>query len=78
MPQAGRLIFFHNINDDSMLDATSFHDGEELFNILTDHQPGSSIGRTKNILVFFKTIRIWIALDCAAKARRWTRQTYYQ
>ena len=82
MPQAGRLIMFHNVDDDGMPDATSFHGGEELIDtILTNHhlQP-----RTKNILVFFKEIPVLSFsdrngfADCAAKARRWTIQTYYQ
>lgn len=83
MPQAGKLIFFHNINDDGMPDATSFHGGEELINILADEQSNRSAGRTKDILVFFKEISIGSFsdmnsfADCVAKARQWTIQTYY-
>jgi hypothetical protein len=84
MPQAGRLIFFHNINDDGMSDATSFHGGEELISIVTDQQSDIVAERTKNILVFFKEISIKSFsnldgfTDCAADARRWTKQAYYQ
>eukprot|EP00984_Skeletonema_dohrnii_P005508 scaffold1938_cov114-Skeletonema_dohrnii-CCMP3373.AAC.8 len=85
MPQAGRLIFFHNIDDDGMSDATSFHGGEELISIVTDQQSDNIVAeRTKNILVFFKEISIksFSNLDgfteCAADARRWTKQAYYQ
>ncbi len=84
MPQAGRLIFFHNINDDGMPDATSFHGGEELINILADQPTNRSVGRTKEILVFFKEIPcssfsdMDSFADCVANARRWTRETYYQ
>jgi hypothetical protein len=83
MPQAGKLIFFHNINDDGMPDATSFHGGEELIDILADEQSNHSAGRTKDILVFFKEISIGSFsdmnsfADCVAKARQWTIQTYY-
>lgn len=84
MPQAGRLIFFHNINDDGMSDATSFHGGEELISIPVNQQSSPDAERTKNILVFFKEVPLdsFSDLDgfteCVAKARLWTRQTYYQ
>ena len=84
MPQAGRLIFFHNIDDDGMSDATSFHGGEELISIQVNQQSSLDTERTKNILVFFKEIPIDSFsnlddfTDCVSKARRWTRQAYYQ
>lgn len=84
MPQAGRLIFFHNINDDGMSDATSFHGGEELVSIPANQQFSLYAKRTKNILVFFKEVPLdsFSDLDgfteCVAKARQWTRETYYQ
>ena len=84
MPQAGRLIYFHNINDDGMSDATSFHGGEELINIPTNQQSSLDTKRTKNILVFFKEVPVDSFsnydgfADCVAKARRWTKQAYYQ
>ena len=84
MPQAGRLIFFHNINDDGMSDATTFHGGEELISIPSNQQSSLDTERTKNILVFFKEIPIDSFsnldgfTDCVSKARRWTRQAYYQ
>lgn len=84
MPQAGRLIYFHNINDDGMSDATSFHGGEELINIATNQQSSLNTKRTKNILVFFKEVPVDSFsnfdgfADCVAKARRWTKQAHYQ
>ena len=84
MPQAGRLIYFHNINDNGMSDATSFHGGEELINIPTNQQSSLDTKRTKNILVFFKEVPVDSFsnydgfADCVAKARRWTKQAYYQ
>ena len=83
MPKAGRLIFFHNINDDGMPDATSFHGGEELISILADEQSNPNFDRTKNILVFFKEVPVKSFTDfqsftnCVAEARRWTKDTYY-
>ena len=35
MPEAGKLIYFHNVNDDGYADPLSFHGGEELITIIT-------------------------------------------
>lgn len=82
-PQAGRLIMFHNVDDAGTPDPTSFHGGEELISIRTNQKPTQN-EMTKKILVFFKEIPLnsftdqESFADCAAKARQWTTQTYYQ
>ena len=84
MPQAGRLIMFHNVDDAGMPDPASFHGGEELIRIRTDQPSTQNVEMTKNILVFFKEIPLNSFTDqksfaeCAAKARQWTTKTYYQ
>ena len=83
MPQAGRLIMFHNVDDAGMPDPASFHGGEELIRIRTDQQSTQNVEMTKNILVFFKEIPLTSFTNqesfakCAAKARQWTTKTYY-
>ena len=84
VPQAGRLIMFHNVDDAGMPDPASFHGGEELIRIRTDQQSTQNVEMTKNILVFFKEIPLNSFTDqesfaeCAAKARQWTTKTYFQ
>ena len=89
MPEAGKLIYFHNVDDDGLPDHTSFHGGEEL---VSPHPDSALAGpslmpaeKTKSILVFFKEIplesfvadgRLGFAKQ-ASKARSWTKKMYY-
>ena len=68
MPEAGKLIYFHNVNDKGYPDPISFHGGEELITI-QQQENGNNIDRsliadtistttTKSILVFFKEIPV--------------------
>lgn len=83
MPQAGKLIYFHNINDDGRPDPTSFHGGEELAVITDRCAPGPETRTQKSILVFFKEIPLEKIQDFDSfanevqKARSWTKDTYY-
>lgn len=81
MPIAGKLIYFHNVDDDGLSDASSFHGGEELLSFDTSYAAES----TKSILVFFKEVPVAKFRDKGiegfaqevAKSRSWTRSTYY-
>lgn len=82
MPQAGSLIYFHNVGDDGRPDPYSFHGGEELISLST--QKGDEGSRCcKSILVFFKEVPLESFCDekgfaeQAAKARKWTLDEYY-
>jgi hypothetical protein len=85
MPEAGKLIYFHNVGNDGLPDPASFHGGEEL---ATAFNGPSSVAakRTKCILVFFKEVPLQAFLKDgrqgfakqAAKARLWTKRMYYQ
>eukprot|EP00956_Cyclotella_meneghiniana_P038665 scaffold157767_cov32-Cyclotella_meneghiniana.AAC.2 len=83
MPEAGKLIYFHNIGDDGKPDPTSFHGGEEL--LLIDNRPpyGCKANDHKSILVFFKEIPVGKVKDFntfaeeVRSAREWTRSNYY-
>lgn len=83
MPQAGKLIYFHNISDDGRPDATSFHGGEELAVISEQDLPGFGVHAHKSILVFFKEIPVEQIQDLMSfahevrKAREWTTNNYY-
>lgn len=78
-PQAGKLIYFHNIGNDGKPDPISFHGGEELINI------GEETGAAnfKSILVFFKEIPLEKITDIesfaeeVSNAREWTINNYY-
>jgi hypothetical protein len=89
MPEAGKLIYFHNVDDDGLPDHMSFHGGEELVSPYPDSAlAGPSLmpaEKTKSILVFFKEIplesfvadgRLGFAQQ-ASKARSWTKKMYY-
>ncbi|KAL7535836.1 hypothetical protein ACHAXR_007580 [Thalassiosira sp. AJA248-18] len=65
MPGAGKLIYFHNVDDDGNPDPHSFHGGEELITMLPYQQNSNSDAprfaanaKTKSILVFFKEISL--------------------
>ena len=89
MPSMGKLIYFHNVDDDGLPDPLSFHCGEELITLLpNDADPNNLfqiLTSTKRILVFFKEIPMQTFLDGgrerfaeqAKKARSWTKQMYY-
>ncbi|KAL9190674.1 hypothetical protein ACHAXT_000380 [Thalassiosira profunda] len=89
MPAAGKLIYFHNVNDNGMPDPLSFHGGEELIDIITaDNDPidlPQAFARTKSILVFFKEVPLESFKDSGREgfakqvrmARSWTRERYY-
>ncbi|KAL7512305.1 hypothetical protein ACHAXN_009242 [Cyclotella atomus] len=83
MPQAGKLIYFHNINDDGRPDPASFHGGEELAAIIDRNASDSQTNAHKSILVFFKEIPVEKIQDFDAfanevrKARAWTKDRYY-
>ena len=80
MPIAGKLIYFHNVDDDGLSDAFSFHGGEDLLSFDTSYAAES----TKSILVFFKEVPVAKFRDKGiegfaeevAKSRSWTRSTY--
>ena len=79
MPKSGKLIYFHNVDDDGLSDASSFHGGEELLSFGSFHA-----GESKSILVFFKEVPVAKFRDKGiegfaqevAKSRSWTRSTY--
>ena len=79
MPRAGKLIYFHNVDDDGLSDAFSFHGGEELLSFDTSYAVES-----KSILVFFKEVPLINFRDSGikgfakevAKSRSWTKSTY--
>jgi hypothetical protein len=84
----GKLIYFHNVDDDGLPDPLSFHCGEELITLLpNDADPInlSILANTKRILVFFKEIPMQTFKDGGResfaeqtkKARSWTKQMYY-
>jgi hypothetical protein len=87
MPEAGKLIYFHNVDDDGLPDPLSFHGGEEL--VTPDRglaDPSLMVAKaTKCILVFFKEIPLesFVAdgslgfAKRAAKSRSWTKKMYY-
>jgi len=89
MPEAGKLIYFHNVDDDGLPDPLSFHGGEELvtltpYRVFAD--PSLMVAKaTKCILVFFKEIPLesFVAdgslgfAKQAAKSRSWTKKMYY-
>ena len=88
MPSMGKLIYFHNLDDDGLPDPLSFHCGEELITLHpNDADPInlSILANTKRILVFFKEIPMQTFLDGGResfaeqtkKARSWTKQMYY-
>jgi hypothetical protein len=89
MPSMGKLIYFHNVDDDGFPDPTSFHCGEEVVTLLPNSalhiDLSQSFATTKRILVFFKEIPIKKFLDGgrkgfaeqAKKARSWTKTLYY-
>jgi len=93
MPEAGKLIYFHNVDDGGMPDPNSFHGGEELISILAKQQQHDdinnmaghqkSVSKTKTILVFFKEIPYTAFIDrdgfaeLAEKSRSWTKEMYY-
>ena len=82
MPRAGKLIYFHNVDDDGLSDAFSFHGGEELLSFDTSHTAKTE----KSILVFFKEVPLAKFRDKGiegfaqevVKSRSWTRSTYYK
>ncbi|EJK76312.1 hypothetical protein THAOC_01930, partial [Thalassiosira oceanica] len=92
MPESGKLIYFHNVNDVGMPDPMSFHGGEELITILRDRE-GSNIDaplppidtQTKRILVFFKEVPIHTFqsrgiegfAERVRESRSWTKEMYY-
>jgi len=77
MPIAGKLIYFHNVDDDGLSDAFSFHGGEDLLSF--------DAVESKSILVFFKEVPLIKFRDKGiegfaqevAKSRSWTRSTYF-
>ena len=81
MPIAGKLIYFHNVDDDGLSDAFSFHGGEELLSFDSSHAAES-----KSILVFFKEVPVAKFRDKGiegfaqevAKSRSLTRSSYYK
>ena len=83
MPQAGKMIYFHNVAEDGRPEPTSFHGGEEI--MVVDKQltfdPTTDIH--KSILVFFKEIPVEKIIDFGSfanevqKARKWTIEKYY-
>ena len=92
MPEAGKLIYFHNVNDGGMPDPMSFHGGEEL--IMTPRsREGSNFdvplplidAQIKSILVFFKEIPIHTFqgrgiegfAERVRESRSWTKEMYY-
>jgi len=91
MPKAGKLIYFHNVNETGFPEPTSFHGGEELIALLPGHRSGIGASRkrfsssTKSILVFFKEVPVEAFRDRgregfaeeANKARAWTEMMYY-
>ena len=88
MPSVGKLIYFHNVDDDGLPDPLSFHCGEELITLLpNDADPInlSILANTKRILVFFKEIPMQTFKDGGResfaeqtkKARYWTKLMYY-
>ena len=76
MPRVGKLIYFHNVDDDGLSDAFSFHGGEELLS--------HTVETKKSILVFFKEVPVANFRDSGsegfaqevAKSRSWTKSTY--
>ena len=78
-PEAGKLIYFHNIGNDGKPDPNSFHGGEELVH-MSDHPSSSDY---KSILVFFKEIPLEKIKDIDSfaeevqMAREWTINSYY-
>lgn len=93
MPEAGKLIYFHNMDDGGMPDPNTFHGGEELISILANQQQHDdnnvmvgtrqNVSKTKSILVFFKEIPVVRGrgregfAEQAAKSRSWTKEMYY-
>ncbi len=81
MPEAGKLVYFHNVGYDGLPDPASFHGGESTL------IGSSSVAakKTKSILVFFKEIPVQAFMNDgregfakqAAKARLWTKRMYY-
>ncbi len=83
MPEAGSLIYFHNVGNDGRPDPASFHGGEELIALFT--QNGDLGSRyNKSILVFFKEVPLESFRDEAGfakraeQARKWTLDEYYR
>jgi hypothetical protein len=67
MPEAGKLIYFHNVDDAGLPDPRSFHGGEELLALLPAalldaarhaSRSAAGTGAEKIILVFFKEIPV--------------------
>jgi hypothetical protein len=83
MPQAGKLIYFHNIGDDGRPDPTSFHGGEEITIICNKDTPHLKGNFYKSILVFFKEIPVEKIQDLGSfayevqAAREWTTKRYF-
>lgn len=83
MPQAGKLIYFHNIDKDGRPDPSSFHGGEELTVITSQSGSESKANDHKSILVFFKEIPVEKIKDLDSfadevrKAREFTVDKYY-
>lgn len=84
MPEAGKLIYFHNVGSNGYPDPLSFHGGEELLTLPTPLEDDSDEATTKSILVFFKEIPLDNFSDRdgfakeAQKARQWTMNAYYE
>ena len=89
MPSMGKLIYFHNVDDDGLPDPLlTIHCGEELITLLpNDADPinlSNILANTKRILVFFKEIPLETFLDGgrdgfaeqAKNARSWTKKVY--
>ena len=83
MPEAGKLIYFHNIGDDGRPDPTSFHGGEELAQCRDRASIDFKTKDHKSILVFFKEIPVDKIKDLdtfaeeVRRAREWTFSKYY-
>lgn len=87
MPEQGKLIYFHNVDDAGFPDPLSFHGGEELVALLPPSNDSTqvAVANTKSILVFFKEIPIDAFRERgregfaeeARRARCWTQTAYY-
>ena len=88
MPEAGKLIYFHNLGNDGMPDSLSFHGGEELIAFLDQLDNDEMMQHyakvaNKSILVFFKEISMDTFQDedgfaeQARNARAWTQHNYF-
>lgn len=83
MPEEGHLIYFHNVGGDGMADPTSFHGGEEIAVLSSEHDFDLATVGHKSILVFFKEIPVEKITGVESfasevqKARSWTKSTYY-